>query len=134
VRPSERLPAQNGKEVVVEDLDESEDCDAIAARRCVVECDLRSKAQLAVVAQVRETWGQPKIGTGGKTRGDERLRVVELNIRHEVDPLPANVKPFDELVQIFKRVLKLKIAENIAVSRPLNSVCIPGLGLYSQRT
>jgi hypothetical protein len=47
---SKRILAQNGKDVLVEDLNESEHRDAIAARRSIVEGDLRAHTQLAVVA------------------------------------------------------------------------------------
>jgi hypothetical protein len=43
-----------------------------------------------------------------------------LNIRDEGDEWTANVEPLDTAVHVYKRILKLKIAENIiAVCRPL---------------
>jgi DNA replication protein DnaC len=46
----------------------------------------------------------------------------------------SNVEPLDEVIEISKRVLKLKISENIAVRGPLNSARVPGLSLHGQWT
>jgi hypothetical protein len=94
-----------------------------------VERGLRANAQLAVVAQVRETRCQPKVGFRGQTRRNERLRVVKLNVRHHLDQRTANVEPFDEVIEVPDRIFELKIADNVAVRRPLNSAGVAGFRL-----
>jgi hypothetical protein len=97
--------------------------------RGAVERDLRANAQLAVIAQVREAWCQAKAGLGGETRRHERLRIVELNIWHQLNQRTANLERLDKLVEIPNRVFKLKIAENIAIRRSLNSCGLPSFHL-----
>jgi hypothetical protein len=46
--------------------------------------------------QVRETRCLPKIGLSDQTRSNERLRVVELNVRHQRDQRTVDVEPFDK--------------------------------------
>jgi hypothetical protein len=75
--------------------------------------------------------GQAKVGFRAETRRDERLCIVQLNIRHQVDQWTTNVERLDVAVEIFKRVLELKIAEYVAVRGPLNSACVPDLCLHS---
>jgi hypothetical protein len=81
-RQSEWIPVQDRKDVVIKDFYKSDYRSAIAALRGAIDRDLRPNAHLAVVAQVRDTGGQTKVGARGETRRDERLRVVELNVRH----------------------------------------------------
>lgn len=56
----------------------------------------------------------------------------QLNIRHQVDPRMTNVETLNVAVEIFKGILKLKIAEHVAVRGPLNSACVLNFGLHSE--
>ena len=58
---SERLRAQDRKDVVAKDLDQPEYRNTVAARHSAVERNLCANAQPAVIAQICDTWRLPKV-------------------------------------------------------------------------